>query len=441
MRRLVLTVFFPLLTVFLAACDLLNNVSNVPAEATAVSATPAVALTLTPAVQSTPNFVIAATITPTDNSLIIWLPPAIASRTEAGAVTLSDQLLAFNNVHPDLEIIVEQKPTTGQGGALNYLRTGRGVAPGVLPDLIALPVTQLAAAANEGLVFPMEEFLDPAAVDDLFPPARAWAYNADHLVGYPFALTDMLHLEYSNTITEPVALTWASFISDTTRHMVLPAAGPDGGRLALEFYLAAGGNLTNEAGQPILELDPLTTALEQLYDGRANGFILQQSSNITNLADGVRLVRDGSTDYALTSSDVFLQSTTTDYTPQFAAVPGLDQPLPALVNGWAWATTTPDAGRKALAAELITFLTTPENLGSWSRQSQILPTTPGAFSAWPNDDVYAAFAQNELQRAIPMPLTASSTIMAALDNAVFDVISLNKSPAVAAAEAVAAVGS
>lgn len=443
MRRLILTTLFTLLAVLLAACDLLDpttTATNPPAaETTAVLNTPAAVQT--PAVQNTPSFVIAATITPTNNSLIIWLPPAIASRTEAGAVTLSDQLLAFNGAHPDLEIIVEQKPTAGQGGALNYLRTGRGVAPAILPDLIALPVTQLAPSANEGLIFPMEDFLDPASVDQLFPPAREWAYNANHLIGYPFALSDMMHLEYSSAITEPVALTWTDFISNTNRHMVLPAAGAGGGRLALEFYLAAGGNLTNEAGQPALELEPLTLALEQLYDGRANGFILQQSSNITNFADGVRLVRDGSTDYALTASDVFLQSISTDYIPQFAAVPGLDQPLPALVNGWAWAITTPDADKKALAAELIAFLTAPENLGSWSRQSQILPATPGAFSAWPNEDVYAAFAQNELQRAIPMPLTATSAIMSALENAVFDVISLSKTPAVAAAEAVAAVGS
>ncbi len=440
MRRAILIVFFSLLVLILAACDVLSGVSNTPAAApTAVPATPIAALTL--AAQSTPNFVIAATITPTSNSLIIWLPPAIASRTEAGAVTLSDQLLAFNNTHPDLEIIVEQKPTVGQGGTLNYLRTGRGVAPTILPDLIALPVAQLAPAASEGLIFPMEEFLDPTAVDALFPPAQEWAYNADHLVGYPFALVDMQHLEYSSVITDPVPLTWSAFISDTTRHMVLPAAGPDGARLALEFYLAAGGTLTNDAGQPALELEPLTLALEQLYNGRVNGFILQQSSNITTLADSVRLVRDGSTDYALTSSDVYLMSTSTDYTPLFAPVPGLDQPLPALISGWAWATTTPDVEKKALAAELITFLTTPENLGSWSRQSQILPAAPGAFSAWPNDDVYAAFAQNELQRAVPMPLTATSSIMAALENAVFDVVSLSKSPDVAAQEAIAAVGS
>ena len=436
MRRLLLTLLFPMLALFLAACDLLSNADVTPVAATAVPATPAL---LTPSAQNTPGFVIAPTITPTNNSLIIWLPPAIATRTEAGAVTLSDQLLAFNSAHPNLEIIVEQKPTNGQGGALNYLRTGRSIAPTILPDLIAIPVTQLAAAADEGLVLPMEDFLDPDLVELLFPAAQEWAYNTTHLIGMPFALTEVLHLEYSSVITEPVPLTWSSFISNTTRHMVLPAAGTDGARLALQFYLAAGGRLTNEAGQPALEVEPLTLALEQLYNGRINGFILQQSSNITNLAESARLVQDGATDYALTSSDVFLQSISTDYIPQFAAIPGLDDPLPALVNGWAWAITTPDVQKKALAAELITALTMPENLGDWSQQSRILPAMPAAFAFWPADDVYVNFAQDELQRAIPMPLTTANTIMPALENAVFDVVSLTKTPAVAAAEAAAAI--
>ncbi|MBK8985915.1 MAG: extracellular solute-binding protein [Chloroflexi bacterium] len=437
MRRFLLIQILLIFALWLTACDFLRGSADAPV-ATAVALTPTPPQQ-TPVSQNTPSFVIAPTVTPTRNSLIIWLPPAIASRTEAGAVTLSDQLLAFNSAHPDLEIIVEQKPINGQGGALNYLRTGRNIASTILPDLLAIPTTQLAATASEGLIFPMEDFLDPALADQLFPLARTWAFNANHLVGIPFVLTEMLHLEYSSVITEPVPLEWSGFISDTTRHMVFPAAGADGARLALQFYLAADGRLTNEAGQPGLELEPLTLALQQLYNGRTNGFILQQSSNINTLADGARLVQDGSTDYALTSSDVFLQSISAGYVPQFAAIPGLGEPLPVLVNGWAWVITTPDAQKKALAAELIASLTTPENLGSWSQQSRILPAMPAAFAVWPDDNVYANFAQNELQRAIPMPLSTANIIMPALENAVFDVVSLTKTPAVAAAEAVAAV--
>lgn len=433
-------VYLPLLLIFLAACATPEESDSASAVTPAppAAASPAVA-TAEPGAQTTPEFIIPATSTPARQTLIIWLPPAIASRTETGAVTLSDHLLTFNSAYPGLEIIVEQKATGGQGGTLNYLRTGRAVAPSILPDLIALPVTQLAVTASEGLIFPMEEFLDPALVDDLFPLAQEWAWSGDHLVGFPFALTEVLHLEYSALITDSVPLTWTEFISDTTRQMVFPAAGPAGGRLALQLYLAAGGSLTNEAGQQVLEEEPLVLALEQLYNGRLNGFILPQSSNITTLPDSVRLVRDGVAEYSLTSSDVFLQSVSTGYTPRFAAVPGYQEALPALTNGWAWAMTTSDPVKKALVAELITLLTSPERLGRWSWHSQVVPSHPDALTYWPEEDVYAPFIRTELQQAIPMPLTATSLILTVLENAVFDVISLAKSPAVAAAEAIAAL--
>lgn len=440
MRTVLLALFMPFFLISLVACALQSSIDDA-AQATplptqgAISPSPAAS----PAAQNTPGFVIAPTITPTNQTLVIWLPPAIASRTEAGAVTLSDHLLTFNAAHPELEIIIEQKGTSGQGGTLNYLRTGRAIAPSVLPDLIALPVTQLAATANEGLILPMEEFMDPTAVNALFPLAQEWAWHDGHLVGFPFALTEVLHLEYSSTITESVPSDWAEFISDTSWNMVFPAAGSAGGRLALQFYLAAGGSLTNEAGQPALQLEPLAQALEQLYNGRSNGFILQQSANLTTLPDSVRLVRDGVVEYALTSSDVFLQSASSGYVPRFAAVPGYAEALPPLANGWAWAMTTSDPAKKVLVAELIGVLTEAERLGNWSWQSQILPAMPAALDAWEQETTYAAFAQAELQRAIPMPLTSANPIVAILENAVFDVISLNKTPAAAAAEAVAAL--
>jgi arabinogalactan oligomer / maltooligosaccharide transport system substrate-binding protein len=433
-----------LLLLSLAACTFQNGDSDLdaatpspPAVTPPPTATPS--SSASPAVQNTPSFVIPPTVTPSSQTLIIWLPPAIASRTEAGAVTLADHLLTFNLAHPELEIIIEQKSTSGQGGSLNYLRTGQAIAPSILPDLIALPATQLAATANEGLILPMEEFLDPALVNNMFPLVQEWAWHNGHLVGIPFALTEVLHLEYSGSITESISLDWPEFIADPMQNMVLPAAGPAGGRLLLQFYLAAGGRLTNEAGQPALELAPLTQALEQLHNGRLNGFILQQSSNIVTLPDSVRLVRDGVADYGLTSSDVFLQSISTGYIPRFAAAPGFSDSLPPLANGWAWATTTPDPVKKALVAELIVLLTEPERLGNWSWQSQILPTLPAALATWENENAYVAFAQAELQRAMPMPLLPTSPILAALENAVFDVISLSKTPAAAAAEAVAAL--
>ncbi len=431
-KRLVLLLLLLFLSV---GCQLLPEGTQTPASATPLPATPAAEA---PPV-NTPSFEIPTPTPAPKSSLIIWLPPAIALRQEAGAVVFSDQLLLFNSAHPDLIISVEQKPSTGQGGILNYLRTGRSVAPTILPDLIALPIGQLTAAADEGLITPLEDLLAAEALTPLYPAAQTWARYNNHTIAYPFAITELPQLEYSSALTETLPLQWGAFISDTNHTMVLPATGSNGAKLALQFYLQAGGSLVNEAGQPMLEPEPLTRALEQLYNGRQKGFIIQQSSNISSLDEGRLLMQTGGADFALSAADEFLNGRSNEVPPGFAAVPGLAAPLPPLVRGWAWAVTTTDPAEKALAVELINVLTTPENLGAWSLNNKILPANPEAFNQWPETDAYVAFAQQELQRAQPMPLADASPVMKALENAVFDVISQSKSPAEAAAEAVTAL--
>ncbi|MCZ7665937.1 MAG: hypothetical protein M5U34_01185 [Chloroflexi bacterium] len=59
---------------------------------------------------------------------------------------------------------------------MNYLRTGRSVAPTILPDLIALPIGQLTAAADEGLITLLEDLL---AAEALTPFIRRRKHGPD----------------------------------------------------------------------------------------------------------------------------------------------------------------------------------------------------------------------------------------------------------------------
>jgi ABC-type glycerol-3-phosphate transport system substrate-binding protein len=377
-------------------------------------------------------------VTETDNSLTIWIPPAIAARSETGDTVLSNQLLAFGSSHPDLEIVVEQKTVDGQGGILSYLRTGRNVAPTVLPDLIVLPTNQLETVAAEQLIFPLGDLNDPDLLEDLYPAAQALVRHEGQLIGYPFALTNLTHLAYdSSAITTTLPATWEQFISDSSNNFVFPAAGQEGAILTLQLYLAAGGSLTNEADQPGLQVEPLTTALRQLSQGRNNGFILLQSSNLTTLNESWQLFQAGTATLAQTTAEQFLRQRTDDLALGYASIPGPEGRLTPLVNGWAWAVSTADPEREARAIELITTLASDPGWGEWSRQSGILPASRQAFSEWPQDDAYIEFIQAELTRSAPIPINVDGSVMVALSNAVFDVVSLSKSPEVAAEEAVA----
>jgi ABC-type glycerol-3-phosphate transport system substrate-binding protein len=123
----------------------------------------------------------------------------------------------------------------------------------------------------------------------------------------------------------------------------------------------------------------------------------------------------------------------------FSLIPGIDQPLAPLVKGWAWAISTPDSVRQESTMQLMTWLTSAENLGEWSDVSKIVPSRRSALAIWDQNDDYVKFLQDHLEVAQAYPSGANSAVISALSEAVFNVMSMNKSPRTAAEEAAAAL--
>ena len=426
-----------IILLLLVACDFLGNSNDV--NATPVTATPTLDSS-TPLPAGTPDA--ALPITPTVNSLTVtaWLPPEIANRTEAGAAVLEQQWLAFRLARPDVVLVVEQKNVLGQGGILHYLRTGRNVAPSVLPDLIALPANQLVVAANEELIYPVGDWLDPDLAEDLYPAARRLGQADEHLIGYPFALINLPHLVYhSELLTDTLPLTWNELITNVEAQFVFPAAGPEGAALLVQFYLASGGELVNETGQPALQVEPLTNALMQFSQAQSSNFLVGANNSLVTPDETWQLFQSDSSLIALTTAGQFLSLPSGDFEPAYASIPGLEAPLTPLLDGWAWAISTPDPARRSLALELLATLTTDENLGEWSYASNMLPAQRGAFAFWPAEDSYSQFVQTELERADAFPGGMNSELLTIFQNALLNVISLGMSPQAAAEQAVMAL--
>ena len=428
------------------SCDLVNNFTqaseaeNTPEPVINGTTNSVSAATGTPPTETTPDIAIPTTaVTQTQPSLRVWLPPEIALPTDEGATILNAQLSAYRSNHPDVQITIEQKSISGQSSILNYIRTGHTVAPKILPDLVAIPIDQLTSALNEQLIYPLDGLVDTALLEDLYPAALDLVLQDNRVGGYPFILTGLPHLAYnSETITQTIPPRWESFI-ELPHNFVFPANGAPGGMLALEFYLASGGTLTNDAGQVALQIEPLATALQQLFAAKSNGFILDQSSNYSMLQESWPLFQAGTADFALTSSEQYLRQRDEEGKFLVTAVPGLQQPLKPLLSGWAWAITTTDPTQRQLVGDLLNSLIASDQLGEWSYASNYLPARQASLAFWPQDDSYVAFAREQLNRAQAMPFSSSSNIMTVLNNAVFDVVTLAKTPQVAAEEASAAL--
>ncbi len=378
--------------------------------------------------------------------LIIWLPPAFADEVDVEGETavFQQQLSHFAESHPDIEIVVEEKAVEGNGGMLDYLRTGRPVAPTILPHLLILPVERLPVATEAGLLQPLAAYLPAGAMGDLYPAAQEMVDVDGEVMGYPIFVNDLTHMMSERDLfidgLEPIR--WRSMVTKADVQFVFPAAGIDGTLLLLQTYLAEGGRVADEDGVPILEMEPLTNALSAFEDGSREGYIIPESRTMSSLDEvwPYLLAEDGAT-VAQTNARQFLQQQPSPDDIVFAPMSGPMHALTPLLDGWAWALPhSPDEAERALAAELLTFMSEPEQLAVWSEDSGILPASREALAGWTTADTpYIQFANSELEGADKMPIADHSTIMLALSDALFNVVSLNQTAVEAAQTAVSTV--
>lgn len=373
--------------------------------------------------------------------LRLWIPPEIGARTEAGAQELISQVRAFRTGQNDLGVTIEQKPIEGAGGILNYLQTGRIVAAGIMPDIVAVPTSLLMDGRSRDLFFPLTDLADQSYIDGVFPAPAEQAMSGDDILGYPFATTGLTHLNFNpEVITQTVPLLWTSFISDTNHTLVLPADSREGAMLGLQFYLAEGGTLVDGSGRPALAAEPLARALTILSTRKGN---LLQSHQLKTLDEAWQYHQLGLSDFIWMRSDYLLERQLLDPTlidsQGYLPVPGVDGPLTPLTTSWAWALTTNDPTRQAMAMELISYLTSPENLANWSSRSQVLPAHRRAIDLLRGQNPYLEFAAEQMEVAGPMPISETSRIMDVLGDAVFQVLTTEISPAILAEQAVTAL--
>lgn len=437
------TVVLSLILVVLAACDFAGDgqttpvvTSSIPTETTPLS---------TPVLEQ--PVATDATITPAATqgmTLTLWTTTEVAPNNEVpGGTTLLEQLSAFDSERSGVTLLVELKTIADQGGILSYLRTGRSVAPGILPDVILLPASELATAATQGVIYPLDGLIDAEAIDDLYPVSRELVEFDDQLYGYPFALTNLLHLTYDRqVITETVSLNWNNLIAERPGMLLYPAAGATGAQLTASLYHSFGGTFVNESGQPALQAEQLTQALTLIQRGVTEGFVDTQSGNTGSLEQAWQLFEEEPARLVQTTAKFHMNRLVEPDSDRLRAIPlpGPTAPLTPTVGAWTWAISTPDPERQAVAAELISSLATTESVGAWCLQSNSVPARRGAFDVWP-ENVYVTFLQQQIGQARPTPTGLSNTMLTVLSDATTAVILGLSSPADSAAQAIASLQS
>jgi len=373
--------------------------------------------------------------------LTLWTVEAVSPEAEGDpGVVFGNGLTAFENTYPDIQIAVVLKNDSGKGSVLDYLRTTSQAAPHVLPDLVVLNMVDLAQVARTGVVVPLDGLLSPSLVDDLLPGARAAGIVDGQLMGIPFEM-DVEHLIYNTNKVTSTPIVWTDIISANTTY-VFPAKGTNGlvNDAFLIQYLALGGRLQDDEGQPFLDEQALQAALEYYHLGIQEEVIPPEILTIGSPDEIWPDYVAAQVGMAHTNGHRFLSDKNVLRSTDFASIPTHDGTPLTIGHGRVLAIVTHDPDRQATAARLIEWLLKPDNNVAWSRATLYLPTRYAAFNLIGDEDLYWSFLQHQLEVAVPSPsFPEYDQIGRVLQQAVIEVLSEEATPEEAAAAALDAI--
>lgn len=361
--------------------------------ATAVTATETPTTTpITPTLPTAPPVI----------TLTLWTAESFSpAQADASGQILGQQIEAFTTDHPDVVVEYVLKKPYGKGGILNFLLTTSAAVPAAMPDLVAIDTVELKEAAQAGLLQPLDELISAELQEDLFPFAQEVGRFEGQLVGLQFE-TDIEHLIYNTNKLEEPPLTWTDVLTDEVSY-VFPAGGREGliNDAFIIQYLALGGQLVDETGQPALNEELVTQVLQFYKDGYEMGVILPSVLEFETLDDCWPVYLSAEVAMTNVSSRRYLADRDLLMYTHFASIPTRDGNVTTLSQGWAWAIVTSDPARQALAVQLIEWLMEPENSAQWNLAAGHLPTRKAAFEVLGSEDSYYPFLSKQLEGAHP----------------------------------------
>jgi ABC-type glycerol-3-phosphate transport system substrate-binding protein len=368
-------------------------------------------------------------------TLRLWLPPDFAPDiNSASGRLLAEQLSAFEDRAAGTALEVRIKAASGQGGLLTSLITAANAAPGVLPHLIALRRDDLVTAAAAGLVTPLDGLVSADFLAGYYPFAQAMGRASGAWVGLPFAADARVVVYQTGTYATP-PLTWEQV---TTGTVVLPGAEPSALSL-VSTYLSLGGILADTNGQLRLDADLLAQSLQHYRDLQTQGLLPLSTLDYADTFSTWQVFRERRAGLAVTSAERYLAEYFRVEGSAATLLPTDGSPRLALADGWCWAIVNTEPERHPLAAQLLAWLTAPEQHAAWTEAAMVLPTHTAALAGWQSQRL-VPFVSDVLAHAqLQPPGQVLAVVGPALRQALADVLNNRATPFAAAALAAQAI--
>lgn len=366
----------------------------------------------------TPTAVVVTPPTPPPpDTLVLWLPAWMGPETPTAYERLQERLHAFATTH-DLAVEIVLKPETGEAGITAFLNSAAAVAPTILPDVVALPLSDVTDAAAQGLIQPLDGLLPEHRQEDVFPFARDRTETGGRWFGVPFVVS-FEHLAFQPAALSDPPVGWNIILSNKAVYAFPTGSGTD--ILAdgpIIHYLSAVP--PGEAPERNLKALELTLAFYEAV--RRAGLIDSNSLQAATAAVTWQELLQGTVGLAHTTSTLWLRDRGQAGALRFGPIPTADSKPRHLGRGWAYAIVADDPERRRLAGLLIENLTDPDFLTVWTQAVHRLPAHRPVLERWPPDG-YVVFAHEALTTAIPPPAWLDDTdFVQALRRAMMDVL-------------------
>ncbi|MBA3534882.1 MAG: hypothetical protein H0T73_23475 [Ardenticatenales bacterium] len=345
--------------------------------------------------------------TPAIATLRVWGPVDFdPQRPNADAEIWQQQQSDFETVHPEIEMVYEAKPLTGPASLLTYLNAASSVAPSVLPDLIIIPVTALAEAAQTGRLFPLDSLIAAPIQEDFYP----FAIRDTSVEGQWLALPLAVRIEHGLTRSGrrgQIPLTLDKMASDSAPTWLFSAQDSANGEVSNALLLQLLAITAPRPGPESLPTEANLVALfTALQAAQGAGTIPNQVLLLAESDDLVGRLENGEAELIEGNSYRYLEERRQGTSVTFAPIPTLFGHPVTVVDGYLIALTTDEPRQQAAAISYISWILTPSRLAAWSRASHWVPARRSALAAAIDEDSYRTFLAERLENGWLRPSDA-----------------------------------
>ncbi len=369
---------------------------------------------------------------PDIQNLVIWVPPQFdPSQNTKESKILTDLIGKFTEEHPGVNITFRVKAITGEGSALSALSAAKNAAPDVIPSLVILNRNDLLSAVQKGLVYPI--------TTNIFSEANSWYSYAkqssaaeNYIYGIPIA-GDTLVMVYRASKTGAAMTTWEDILSRGLPIAFVPASSD--GLFPTFIYLAKGGKLIDDKGQPWLDQSILVDTLKLFLTGGQNGAFPPSLAQVVDQSQNWQMFLEGSVSIIISNFSTFQHNKGPDIKAMAIPLFTDNQRYP-LMNTWNIAVTTSNAEIQNLGIQFAEKMADPIFNDIWTANAGFFPVRQSEHVEWQKDESYDTILKILPDAALLPESQILNKISPILNMAVSKVIKSQTTPEQAAQEAI-----